>query len=64
MDRLRNTAELAAQFSKLSPERRAYLSGYMDGLAFLADQEVCQDAQKAGQRPSRAAVAAGPSQIR
>ena len=38
MDRMRNTAELAAQFSKLSPERRAYLSGYMDGLAFLADQ--------------------------
>ena len=61
---IRATEELALQFSRLSPERRAYLARYMDGLAFLREQEAGQSKQEAGQGPSRKAVAAGPSNIR
>ena len=61
---IRATEELALQFSRLSPERRAYLAGYMDGLAFLREQEAGQSKQEAAPGPSRKAVAAGPSNIR
>lgn len=61
---IRSAEELTMQFSRLSPERRAYLSGYMDGLACIRDREPVQNDREAGQGPSRKTVAAGPSQIR
>ena len=55
---VRRAETLAENFAGLNETRQAYLSGFMDGLAFLHDEKP------AAPGPQDRAVAAGPTVLR